>query len=80
MFPSKKDVCGLIKDSLLSVEGARVVINSLSRLASFLPAGVLAYSFAVIIGELKSILETGVWCVIGVIGEESKSLGDNRNL
>ena len=79
VFPSKKDVWGLIKDSLVSVLGAKVVINSLSRMAKRFPAGVLA-NCPETRGELIFILEIGVVTAAEGVkakdGEESNNFGD----
>ena len=69
----------------MSVLGAKVVINSLSRMAKRFPAGVLA-NCPEILGELIFILEMGVVTaaaaegVKDANGDESSNFGDNKNL
>ena len=67
----------------MSVLGAKVVINSLSRMAKRFPAGVLA-NCPETLGELIFILEIGVVTAAEGVkakdGEESSNFGDNKNL
>ena len=67
----------------MSVLGAKVVINSLSRMAKRFPAGVLA-NCPETRGELIFILEIGVVTAAEGVkakdGEESNNFGDNKNL
>lgn len=67
----------------MSVLGAKVVINSLSRMAKRFPAGVLA-NCPETRGELIFILEIGVVTAAEGVkakdGEESSNFGDNKNL
>ena len=67
----------------MSVLGAKVVINSLSRMAKRFPAGVLA-NCPETLGELIFILEIGVVTAAEGVkakdGEESNNFGDNKNL
>ena len=67
----------------MSVLGAKVVINSLSRMAKRFPAGVLA-NCPETRGELIFILEIGVVAAAEGVkakdGEESSNFGDNKNL